>query len=816
MLPSSLKSVYQQYKADTDSVATWLATTARAHGYANHAPGSKNLPTKSSRKKGKTRRATKPTPPPQPESSPSKAPHVIRIRDFEPMASFVGNIKSVSVPDDFSVALERVIWVRKTFSDRLAASGAYINRASDDRHSFFVGVLEKVRDCLKPLMAPGVFNAAKPSDAAAKQPEDSLRNIWNHAVFALTTLLDDYDRLSRMIRSLWIRRHSDSLDLAAISVATNTAFELARSMEEDIKPLLDKHDGGANLLTAYFAGLCEESGIRVDVREQPGDTYNLKAYGLAKQCLANGISLLTSYASSISGADNIINTYNGKFGWYDEALGDSGATNRAKWSQDSTAFMEIMSDLHFLSSNMGRGAIEDEIIRGIYALMNGPRPRVPLWLAFAIQTYLDILQKLGEDCSFGLGQVQQESLRIKKAMLNVPSDSPGRDSLLSVASKWDKDPIWSCRHQMMLLGSLAGQNPPAFKFLRRNPIHCGLLIHNMRTSFHLSGVQHAAPSGGLMCTMQLYHALRHEKLLPDQVVWEDLEAFWKMQGNPTFFVGDPPTTREGYFRNYCLGIGVSASNWAPAPSKRKAKGKGTPNVNLANRRNMKFNGWVSLTINRRLAPTGERPALSTDLVEGILVEGRRHEAMDGKGHIRPELKRRAEDETPDSMKLSPARLIQKLALEIHAEIPLITFDYFTMHNTAWAFLTKLKEEFTRIFGVGFLQYIPQEDKLPFVVGYVFSTAAGRKSLNSEEEAEPVDSFINAAAQVMRVFLESGQGRVIKDVSETTVKPEEVADLEFTQHDPWRLDKLMAVVQKESRSRGDADLEALSGLGCPTQ
>jgi hypothetical protein len=49
-------------------------------------------------------------------------------------------------------------------------------------------------------------------------------------------------------------------------------------------------------------------------------------------------------------------------------------------------------------------------------------------------------------------------------------------------------------------------------------------------------------------------------------------------------------------------------------------------------------------VDRRLVSTGERPALSADLVEGILVEGRRHEVMDGKGHIQPELKDRPKDE----------------------------------------------------------------------------------------------------------------------------------------------------------------------------
>jgi hypothetical protein len=567
--------------------------------------------------------------------------------------------------------------VRKTFSDRLTASGAYTSPASDDRHFFFVGILEKVGDYLKPLLSAGAFNVGESSKAAARKSEDPLKNMfdvlavytpsetflnapdvavpksttevkytaeqddtWEHAVFALVSLLEDYGRLSKEIKSLWLRYSTDSLDLAAVSVATNMAFELARSMEDEMKPLLDKHGGAANLATSYFFELCRASGIDAEDKELPGDPYNMKAYGLAKHCLANGIILLSSYATSNSG-DIIVNNYNGKFGWYDETLGSLGETNRAKWNQDSTAFFEIIPDLHFLSSNMGRGArIEDELIRGVAALLKGPEGAVPLWLALAAQTYLDILQFLGANCTRGFSQMQQESLKIKKSMLNVPASSSERDTVLSVATKWDKDPIWICRQQMILLDMLPGTNPPAFKFLRRSPIHCGLLIHNMRVRFHISGVRYSAPSGGLMCTTQLYHALRHEKLLPDRVVWEDLENCWKMQGNPAFFVGDPPMTREGYFRNYCLSIGVSASNWAPA----KRKGKCKVNVNTANRRNMKFNGWVSLMVDRRLVSTGERPALSADLVEGILVEGRRHEVMDGKGHIQPKLKDRPKDE----------------------------------------------------------------------------------------------------------------------------------------------------------------------------
>lgn len=59
MLPSSLKSIYKQYKADTDSVASWLATTAKDNGYLNNGPNSNNPSATSGRAKGKARKKTK-------------------------------------------------------------------------------------------------------------------------------------------------------------------------------------------------------------------------------------------------------------------------------------------------------------------------------------------------------------------------------------------------------------------------------------------------------------------------------------------------------------------------------------------------------------------------------------------------------------------------------------------------------------------------------------------------------------------------------------------------------------------------------------
>ncbi|KPM42245.1 hypothetical protein AK830_g4351 [Neonectria ditissima] len=834
MLPSSLKSIYQQYKNDTDSVAIWLATTAKANGYADDAPSPNNAPVKSGRRKGKARKPANPA---------NKTSRIIKIRDFEPMASHIAKTDSIKVPHHLTVALERVIWVRKTFSKRLVESGVKADPSSDQRHSFFVRVLEKVRDCLKPLMGAGSFNVDEAAKKAGEKSQDPVKNIFDilkvytpseaflnapdvaakpatdteytveedesaeDAIFALVALLGDYSRLRKEIKSLWADYQANRLDLAAAAVATNTAFELARSMEDEILPIMSKHGGKDDLLTAYFVGLCKLFGIDALANKQPGDGYNLKAYNLAQLCLVNTISLLTGYAKANPG-DLLINNYNGKFGWYDEELGADGETNRAKWNQDKTAISEVLPDLNFLSSNLGTGAVEDELIRGMGALMEKPDEGSPLWLAWAAQIYLDVLQSLGSNCGRGFEEMKQESFKIKKAMLDVPN-SQERNRVIKAVTKWDRDPLSTCRLQMSRLGLLPDNGPPAWRFLHRNPIHCGLLLHNMRVNLHVSGATYAATPGGVMCTTQLYHALRQEKLLPDHLAWEDLDTFWKMQGDSAVFVGDPPTNREDYFKNYCLCIGVSVSNWAPT------KRKGKVNVNTANRRNMKFKGWVSLVVNRRLAPTGERPPLSSDLIEGILIEGRRHEALDGKGHIRPEVKGKVNNETIDSVSLSPTILIRKLALNIHAEISDIGFNYFTMHNSAWKFLTELKEEFTRLWGAEFLRYIPKEDKLPYVVGYVFSTAAGRTGLTRDDKAEPRDDGIDAAARVMRKFLEDGRGRVVKEQAETDVEPEELKDAEFSDYDPWRLDGLMTAIMKRGEAMGGFGRGGAAG-DCPMQ
>ncbi|KAL6891897.1 hypothetical protein GGI43DRAFT_425202 [Trichoderma evansii] len=744
-MDSTPTSIYQQYKADTDLVAEWLAVTAKNNGYAIPATASTANPSAAvgDRPKGKARKLAK--------SQASK---------FEPLAQFVSKINDLKIPDYFSIALERVIQVRKSFSDRLASNGVELSDASKCRHSFFVGVLEKVRDHLKPLMGVVSFSVDTKADtksnglddnffsplevyytstefqdapdAAVPAPSTDVKYVaeeGNSAIdilFPYIALLDDYRRLRTEIKSLWAEYSSGTLDLAAVSVATNMAFEIARNIEEEVDPLFSKLGGGVYVANIYFANICSAFGIDIQENKQPGDPYNLKAYDLADACMMNPMTMLASYMQSTQRDEMMhLQSYNGKFGWYDEWL-------------DMRAMLEIMPDVSFMAWKMGTSSVVDELIRGMAYLMDEPDKLAPLWLSWAFQIYLDILKSLGSDCARGYQDYQQECLKIKHSMLNVVSK----------------------------LGLFPNEIAPKFNFLRRNPLHCGLLIHNMRSSLHSSGGPYLAGPGALVGVTQLYHALRQEKMLADNLVWEDLENLWKMQGNPSFFIGDLPTNREAYFKNYCLSIGTSVTNWAA--EKRKGKLK----INAANRRNLKFMGYLTLATNHRLEHPGARVPWSSTAVENALNEGILKQYTDSRDHIQPEFKDKVEEARVENARLLPPGLIRKLAQGIQAELPGIRFNLFTMHQEVWTFLQRLSEGYAGILGAGVLSNKPEE--LPFAAGLALAVAAGQMSPQGDKKTEPSDALLLVAADILQKRCNNQK---------------DIKSLKYASKDPWGIEKL---------------------------
>jgi len=106
-------------------------------------------------------------------------------------------------------------------------------------------------------------------------------------------------------------------------------------------------------------------------------------------------------------------------------------------------------------------------------------------------------------------------------------------------------------------------------------------------------------------------------------------------------------------------------------------------------------------------------------------------------------------------------VIQKMATALHAEAPEITFDYFTMHDLCWELMERMKEQFSPIIAAkSGKQWEAHKSNLPFVVGFVFSTAAGKKDI--ETDGVPSVELLKIAVQVTEKFLEEGKGSVITE------------------------------------------------------
>lgn len=448
------------------------------------------------------------------------------------------------------------------------------------------------------------------------------------AIFAFSTLLDDFGRLQEEIMSLWTRYHDGDQDLAAAAVATNIAIELAHAMENEIAPLLSRFGSPTRFAWDYVERVGRASGIPDEHKQTLGSSYHLKLYNTAKISYANTVTYLEGYKHATRSDEFAVQVYSGAFGWYNDKLGGAAKTSSLEWKQDELAMMELFWSLDALSKHMDSGITVDELILGFADMTQNPRKDVPLWLGFAVQVYLNLLQMPGRVHESAFEQMQQEGLRIKKAMMDVPATSPERNAVLSVVTAWDEDQLYTELKRLVQKGVL-GPNVlrKPFTFLRRNPLYCGLHVHCMRVAMHHFGTTYIANSGVLVGVIQLYNALGYSGLINKDGHWADLEKILKLQGHASFFVGEPPTNFKGSFTNYCVGTGTSIRNLAADRKSEEVK------INKSNQRRLRFLGFLSLATTGRLIRPSPRLPCSFDEIIHLLDLSIKKRFTNSRGHF---------------------------------------------------------------------------------------------------------------------------------------------------------------------------------------
>ena len=155
-------------------MAIWLAATAKRYGYpadllnpvaTEGQPSSFNA---TGRLKGKARKEAKASQKVNEAKGdkvatiPTGPIYTIGVQDFIALAEFIADRKpAVVVPSDFVRAANRAIRLRHR-SHGWYKKQSKEDQASDNTHGYFIGVLEKTRELLRPYMAQAVDHAEHP------------------------------------------------------------------------------------------------------------------------------------------------------------------------------------------------------------------------------------------------------------------------------------------------------------------------------------------------------------------------------------------------------------------------------------------------------------------------------------------------------------------------------------------------------------------------------------------------------------------------------------------------------------------------------
>ncbi|OAX81872.1 hypothetical protein ACJ72_03785 [Emergomyces africanus] len=187
MLSDLQTSSYLQYKANTDAVVSWLATTARERGYPidlragnpssqrqeqQQQPRRLKSTSKKQAHEAEAGRKTEVMVEAADGPGPKLSTGTLPVKEYTRLAEYVAAATDplIVVPASIETALYRAITTRREYSIEIASRSPRDeeSKASDDRHAHFIRVLEEVREILRPRFAT---NPAKYlADAGANKP----------------------------------------------------------------------------------------------------------------------------------------------------------------------------------------------------------------------------------------------------------------------------------------------------------------------------------------------------------------------------------------------------------------------------------------------------------------------------------------------------------------------------------------------------------------------------------------------------------------------------------------------------------------------
>jgi hypothetical protein len=398
--------------SDRDSIAQWLASTARKHDYVS--PRSRNA-----RESGGT--------------SQGRPTYTVAIKEWTTLAEFIAGLTDppVNVPGQLAMLLDTTISLRESYSNSTSDfhEDSNAKQESDSSHAFFLGVLKKVRDTLSSRLSKQHASTKKASSTSEvinmfenldlEEPSEAfeqafkvtsappvnhpiykaeLQNDGEESFFTFYLLLHDLNELRAEVSRSWTAYKIGGHDLVSASIATNVAVDLARSMTEDLKSTFAKQGGAIRMLQVYYAAQCMTSGTPEAHKARLGDDMNFTAYLVADVMFWPVHQLLDAFCSFLkAGPDPPMKR--GIYGHYGPHTERAGKSSRDEFKEDKILLFEMLEEFYFYCRTTeppsSRPPVEDELIRGLRDMFTTKEVTLPL--AFVTTLFLDIHHKLRDE-----------------------------------------------------------------------------------------------------------------------------------------------------------------------------------------------------------------------------------------------------------------------------------------------------------------------------------------------------------------------------------------------------------------------------------
>ena len=754
--------------------------------------------------------------------------YTVAISDLVPMAKLVGERK-LALPSSIAKILERVIRLREAFAQLLQQQGIVkAEEATNIKHSYFVDILKQVRDilggdnhkdastdssapssssqCLSTAFA--ALHLYEPSqsfldapDVALPAPEYAISEdeagLEEDAQVAFAALLQDVLLLREEVNKLWNVRYSQStFHLAAVAVATNTAIDLARKMEEEATPILDRFGGVTKFLVDHYHSAASAKGLDPTHRVADSDSTNVDAYDVSKRTLYQAYHLLDLFRKACPEDPEMPPLYNGQpYGWYEDKVHKNQST-REKYNRDCAGFSELVSETAVLARKLKWNNVQDELTRGVRLIMADPSQPIPFWVVFAAQLFIDNLEILGGQfqsvyadgtnigrwitrrCEVALGDIEGKprpsgwSTQKDGALRRLQQDAHFFDT--DVISKWKR----------RILPSI---DRPESILMRRNAVFAGVWAHHLLTLYQTTSIAFVNAWGAVFAMNQLNNAVMRLTWINTRShpkpMWTDMLILQHMQGDERFWVGRVPRDIKDFWKQWCLCQGVSLSTFTAAGgavpiagasnSTRKGLAQLAP-VSLRFRGRLGNDAAGHARINMTLEDVrkivGEGEWIVTDPSPGNVFEMVHEYERVSSRPFRNASSESTRRQRPlpgreDHLTLSPAALIKNLATTLHAEMAELHFDYLLLHTKCWMMLTNFKRIMDALFrqaSGGRPDYLESEAQLPQLVGIIFRAAAGLAPGLGQRAGLEV---LEAAQEGLKWLLHQGMNRIVVEAME---------------------------------------------------